>query len=66
MLTRNNPTTGAPRADVRPFNPRLSLALDDLIQQLERNPRRWERRILRLRKLVLELWVPAFYGAARS
>jgi hypothetical protein len=47
-------TTREPIA-VRPWNPELSIALDRLIIQLETgNPSRWQKRILRLRKLVLE------------
>ena len=54
--------TGAPRVDrprIRiqppvPFNRTASAALDDLIVQLERNPNRWRKRILRLRKMIWE------------
>jgi len=58
-------STGAARADVRsrirriplasaPFRADLSLALDELVIQMERRPGRWKTRILRLRKLILE------------
>jgi len=52
-------STGAPRVDVRnyppvPFDRTASAALDDLIVQLERNPNRWRKRILRLRKMIWE------------
>jgi len=55
-------STGAPRA-VRPrislkrpvpFDRDASAVLDDLIVQLERNPNRWRKRILRLRKMIWE------------
>ncbi len=36
----------------RPFDARLSAHLDLLIVQLESNPPRWKRQILRLRKLI--------------
>ncbi len=54
--------TSAPRA-VRPwislkppvpFNRTLSAALDDLELQLQQNPNRWRKRLIRLRKLILE------------
>ncbi len=38
----------------RPFNQPLSATLDALVLQLEANPLRWQRRILRLCKLVAE------------
>lgn len=37
-----------------PFRRDLSIALDDLVLQLEQRPGRWKTRILRLRKLMLE------------
>ncbi len=38
-----------------PFNRELSITLDRLILQLETgNPSRWQKRILKLRKLVVE------------
>jgi hypothetical protein len=46
-----------PRILIRPpalFNRTASAALDDLIVQLERNPGRWRKRILRLRKMIWE------------
>ncbi len=55
-------STGAPRA-VRPrislkrpvpFDRDASAALDDLVMHLERNPNRWRKRILRLRKMIWE------------
>ncbi len=54
--------TGAQRVDrprIRiqppvPFNRTASAALDDLVLQLERNPNRWRKRILRLRKMIWE------------
>ena len=54
--------TGAQRVDrprIRiqppvPFDRTASAALDDLIVQLERNPNRWRKRILRLRKMIWE------------
>jgi len=55
-------TTDAQRVDRRririqppvPFNRTASAALDDLALQLERNPNRWRKRILRLRKMIWE------------
>jgi hypothetical protein len=55
-------STGAQRVDrprIRiqppvPFDRTASAALDDLIVQLERNPNRWRKRILRLRKMIWE------------
>jgi len=55
-------STGAQRVDrprIRiqppvPFNRSASAALDDLIVQLERNPNRWRKRILRLKKMIWE------------
>jgi hypothetical protein len=38
----------------RPYRQDLSSALDELVSQLEHNPNRWRRRLLQLRKLVLE------------
>ncbi len=54
--------TGAQRVDrprIRiqppvPFDRTASAALDDLVLQLERNPNRWHKRILRLRKMIWE------------
>jgi len=46
-----------------PFNRTASAALDDLIVQLERNPGRWRKRILRLRKM---LWERRALGRAGS
>ncbi len=51
--------TGAPVRAARPrppvpFNRSLSATLDDLVMQLERNPGRWRKRVLRLRKLIAE------------
>ena len=37
-----------------PFNRTASAALDNLVLQLERNPNRWRKRILRLRKMIWE------------
>ncbi len=37
-----------------PFNRTASAALDELVMQLERNPNRWRKRILRLRKRIWE------------
>ena len=37
-----------------PFNRTLSAALDDLELQLQQNPNRWRKRLIRLRKLILE------------
>ncbi len=54
MAFANRPTTGT-QSTARPFNLELSIALDKLIIQLETgNPSRWQKRIWRLRKLVLE------------
>jgi hypothetical protein len=54
--------TGAQRVDrprIRiqppvPFDRTASAALDELVLQLERNPNRWRKRILRLRKMIWE------------
>jgi hypothetical protein len=46
-----------PRILIRPpapFNRSLSAALDDLELQLLQNPNRWRKRLIRLRKLILE------------
>ena len=46
-----------PRILIRPpvpFNRTLSAALDDLELQLLQNPNRWRKRLIRLRKLILE------------
>ena len=59
-IRRNNPeaTSGIrPRILIRPpapFNRTLSAALDDLELQLQQNPNRWRKRLIRLRKLILE------------
>jgi len=55
-------STGAQRVDrprIRiqppvPFDRTASAALDDLVLQLERNPNRWRKRLLRLKKLIWE------------
>ncbi len=50
-------TSDRPRIQLQapvPFNRTASAALDDLIVQLERNPGRWRKRILRLRKMIWE------------
>jgi hypothetical protein len=50
-----NGTDATEHQATRPWNPELSIALDRLIIQLETgSPGRWSRRILKLRKLVLE------------
>ncbi len=54
--------TGAQRVDrprIRiqppfPFDRTASAALDDLVLQLERNPNRWRKRLLMLRKMTWE------------
>jgi hypothetical protein len=46
-----------PRILIRPpvpFNRTLSAALDDLELQLQQNPNRWRKCLIRLRKLILE------------
>ncbi len=54
MATIRHTTTREPIA-ARPFSPELSIALDKLIIQLETgNPGRWHRRIIKLKKLMLE------------
>lgn len=57
-------TTDAQRIRIQPpvpFNRTLSAALDDLEWQLQQNPNRWRKRLIRLRKLIAERRVPAFY-----
>jgi len=39
---------------VVPFNRTLSAALDNLELQMQQNPNRWRKRLIRLRKLILE------------
>ena len=65
MATATRPTTTALPA--RPVDARLSATLDDLVLQIERNPNRWRRRVLQLRKLIAERNVPAYRpnGGAR-
>jgi hypothetical protein len=54
-MARNVYTITGTERTARPFSPELSSALDKLIIQLETGtPSRWQKRILRLRKLVLE------------
>jgi len=63
------PSTGAQRVDrprIRiqppvPFSRSLSAALDDLELQLQMNPGRWKKRLIRLTKLLSERRVPSFY-----
>jgi hypothetical protein len=62
MATTRPLSTGAQRVDrprIRiqppvPFNRTASAALDDLELQLQQNPNRWRKRLIRLRKLILE------------
>ncbi len=65
MATIDALSTGAQRAarprPPVPFNRTLSAALDDLELQLQMNPGRWKKRLIRLRKLIAEHRVPAFY-----
>ncbi len=70
MATIDRLSTGAPRA-VRPrislkrpvpFDRDASAALDDLEWQLQQNPNRWKKRLIRLRKLIAERRVPVFYA----
>ena len=57
-ITPPEATSGIrPRILIRPpvpFNRTLSAALDDLELQLQQNPNRWRKRLIRLRKLILE------------
>ena len=57
-ITPPEATSGIrPRILIRPpapFNRSLSATLDDLVIELERNPGRWRKRLIRLRKLILE------------
>ncbi len=57
-IIRPEATSGIrPRILIRPpvpFNRSLSAALDDLELQLQQNPNRWRKCLIRLRKLILE------------
>jgi hypothetical protein len=59
-------STGAQRAarprPPVPFNRSLSATLDDLELQLQQNPNRWKKRLIRLRKLIAERRVPVLYA----
>ncbi len=60
MVGSTRPTSTA-QPPARPFDPVVSLHLDMLIIELERNPSRWRRGLLQLRKLLAECNVPAYY-----
>ena len=66
MHAANHLMNGDPLADRPPFDPVLSLRLDQVIILLDAQPPGLRRRWLQLRKRILELQVPAVYQEGRA